>query len=381
MGNSVQSFGRAVLLPAAVFQIVEVGPGFSTGREVAQYAGQFGAVGVWTLPVIFVGFAVLCALGYELARVLRTYNYREYIRELVGPLWPLFDVLWIVLTILVTGIVTSGVGEVLSRAFGVPYLVAVLGVFVLIGLVLFFGRGLFERFDVLGSLLFSGGISAFAIFVLVQRWDAVESLFTRGDTSLAASPSLGAALLSGLVYVGYNISALIPVLFCLDRQTRRSEAVFSGVLSSVLVVVPFALTYLALASFYEKSVVEAPIPWLVMFERSGGSVFAGLFAVVFVYAVVDTSASNIHAFIQRVNSSLEEGGRKALTMPRRGACSAVILAASFFLSQLGIIALVDKGYTYFAYAFLLIFVVPLLTRGVYLINARSKVTTTTMTTT
>jgi uncharacterized membrane protein YkvI len=371
--NRLRKFGRAVLLPAAIFQIVEVGPGFSTGREVVEYAGQFGALGAWTLLVIFVGFAVLCAIGYELARVLGKHNYREYVRALLGPLWPLFDVMWIALTILVTGIVTSGVGEVLSGTFGIPYLLAVIGVLVLVGLVLLCGRRLMERFDVLGSLLFSAGISAFAIFVLVRRWHEVERLFSDNDTSLAASPSLGAALFSGLVYVGYNISAVIPVLFCLDRQTKRTEAVLSGVFSSVLVVIPFTLTYLALASFYENSVIEAPIPWLVMFERAGGGALAVVFAVVFVYAVIDTSAANIHAFLERVNSALTEAGRNVLTLPKRGAWSVAILAASFFLSQVGIVALVAKGYTYFSYAFLLIFVLPLLTRGIYLIAAGPRV--------
>lgn len=371
--NGLRKFGRTILLPAAIFQIVLVGPGFSTGREVVEYAGQFGALGAWTLLVVFVGFAVLCAIGFELARVLRKHNYREYVRALLGPLWPLFDVLWIAFTILVTGIVTSGVGEVLSETFGIPYLVAVIGVLVLVGLVLLSGRRLMERFEVVGSLLFSVGISAFAIFVLVRRWHEVERLFSTGDTSLAESPSLGAALFSGLVYVGYNISAIIPVLFCLDRQTNRTETVLSGVLSSVLVVIPFALTYLALASFYQKGVIEAPIPWLAMFGGVGGGGFAVLFALVFVYAVIDTSAANIHAFLERVNSALTEAGRNVLTLPERGAWSVAILAASFLLSQVGIVTLVAKGYTYFSYAFLLIFVLPLLTRGLYLIAAGSRV--------
>lgn len=366
------ALGSAILLPAAVLQIIVVGPGFSTGREVVEYAGQSGPLGLWSILVILVGFAVLCALGYEVARLKGAYNYREFIRVLVGPLWLVFDVVWVAFTVLVTGIVTSGAGEVLSSTFGLPRLPAVLGILVAAGVVLLFGRRLLERFDLVGSVLFSVGVSAFAVFVLVQRWGEVRQVFASNDVSLAGSPSVGAALLSGLVYVGYNVPSFVAVLFCLDRQKRRAETFSSGAASSLLIVVPFTLTYLAILSFYDRALIEAPIPWLVMFERSGGRVLAVVFAVVFVYAVVDTSSALVHAFLERLNSSLGEAGRNPLTLPWRGACTALVLGASFVLSQVGIITLVEKGYTYFAYAFWLVFLVPLLTRGTYLVIRGSQ---------
>ncbi|MQA83743.1 MAG: hypothetical protein GEV03_03670 [Streptosporangiales bacterium] len=358
---------KRFVLPAAIFQIVVVGPGFSTGREVVEYAGQLGALGIWTIVVLLVGFAVLCTIAYELARILRVYNYREYVRKLKGPLWPLFDLIWIVFMIVVTGIVTSAVGEVLSGSFHVPYLLAVIGVLVAIGIVLFSGRSILEGFDLLGSILFSVGIIVLAIFVLVRRWDEAAGVIASGDVSQSPSPTVAAALVSGLVYVGYNIPSVVPVLFCLDRQQKRRETITAGILSGVFVTIPFVLTYLAVQSFYDEGVTEAPIPWLVMLERTGGIGLSLLFAVVLVYAVVDTSAAMIRAFLDRVDSALAGLGRRGLTPRARTVWIVGVLVLAFVLSRIGIIALVSQGYTYLAYAFLIVFVLPLVTRGVYLI--------------
>jgi uncharacterized membrane protein YkvI len=348
--------------------IIFVGPGFSTGREVVQYSAQFGALGVWSVVVAVIGIAILCAIGYELARVLGAYNYRALLRALIGRFWPLFDLLWATFSILVLGVVSAGVGEVLSGAFNIPYNVGVVGILLLAVGVSFFGRGWLERFDLLGAIVFVGGVSVFALFILVQRWNEVGEVFATGDASQSGSPTLTAALIAGLVYVGYGFpSSFIPVLFALDRQKTRAETALSGVLSAIFVIIPFTLTYLAVLSFYQKDVIEAPIPWLVMFERSGGAALAILFAIVFVYAVLTSAVAFIHAFVERINHDRVERGGSALAPPQRGALAGILVTVAFVLSQVGVITLIARGYTYFSYAFLLIFVLPLLTRGVYLI--------------
>jgi uncharacterized membrane protein YkvI len=61
---------------------------------------------------------------------------------------------------------------------------------------------------------------------------------------------------------------------------------------------------------------------------------------------------------------LRDGGRPALTPARSGLLTVAILVAAGLLSRIGLIGLVARGYTMMAYAFLLLLVLPLLTRGV-----------------
>lgn len=357
----------SIVLPAAIFQIVLVGPGFSTGREVVEFAGRFGADGVWSVGVIAIGFAILCTLAFEVARIVRAFNYREYIRHLIGPAWPAFDALWIVFTLLITGLVTSAIGTVLADTFGIPPLVGTVGVLLVVAGILLAGRSTIEGFDLVGSILFTVGICCFSIVVLGQRWDEVGRVLGGGAGGPSGGSDVGGAVWAGVLYVAYNIPTMVPVLFCLDRQRHRSEVVASGLLASVLVTVPFALTFLALLGFSAQGIADAPIPWLVMFEAVGGQVLTVFFAIVLTYAVIDTTTSMVHAFLDRIDDALEEAGRPHLTARPRTLVVLGMLVAAFGLSQLGVIALVAQGYTLLAYGFLLVFVLPLVTRGLYLV--------------
>ena len=82
---------RAYLLPGIVFQSVLIGGAYATGREIVQYGAQYGARGVWCIGAIGVGFSLMAALSFEFARRHRTYDYRNFMRALTGPAWPLFD--------------------------------------------------------------------------------------------------------------------------------------------------------------------------------------------------------------------------------------------------------------------------------------------------
>lgn len=371
-GKGLRGALGAVFLPAAIFQIVLVGPGFSTGREVVEFAGIYGALGTWSLAVILIGFAVLCVIAFEVSRVTEAYNYRTYIRHLIGRAWPLFDVLWIVFMLVISGLVTSAGATVLADTFGVPELLAVFGILATAAVILFIGRRAIEAFDIAGSILFSVGISVFAVVVLLRRWDAVVDVFATTDTQHSESATPLAAAWAGGLYVAYNIPTMVPVLFALDRQTRRAHSVASGLLGAVLVFVPFTLTFLAIQAFYTSGITEEPIPWLVMFGAVGGGALATLFAVVFTYAVIDTSAATVHAFMDRVDDALTERGRPRMDRRRRGLAVAGVLIAAFVLSRVGVIGLVAQGYTWLAYGFGIVFVLPLVTRGSYLIWKASK---------
>ncbi len=104
-----------------------------------------------------------------------------------------------------------------------------------------------------------------------------------------------------------------------------------------------------------------------MFGAVGGTGLTVVLAHVLTYAVVDASTSTVHAFLDRIESALNEARRPALSQVQRAAVILDVLIVASVLSRFGVIALVAQGYTYLAYGFLVVFVLPLLTRGVRLI--------------
>jgi len=372
-------YGR-YLLPAVIFQSVVMGGGYTTGREVVQYGARFGALGVWNIFVIFVGFALIAMLVYEFARVTRSYNYRTFMRRLIGRLWPLFDVLFIAIAILTIAVIGSATGEVGEDILGLPYLVGVGFVILLVAVLNFFGRGLIERFKTVGTMLVYLMWIALAVSILAVRWENVPEVFADKNaaaldsSSFLNSPTVVAAVVVGILYVSYNAPSLVPALFVLDRQTTRKETVVAGVLTGVLAVIPFTLTYLCVLSFYPSDeVLGAPVPWVAMLGQVGSGLLTIPFALVVIYTLVETATGYIHSMTDRISDSLRESGRSPLTGTQRALFSGVVLVAAALLSQVGIIDLVATGYSAMAYAFLVVFLLPLATIGFYkIVNASGE---------
>lgn len=367
-------YGR-YLLPAVIFQSVLIGGGYATGREIVEFGGRFGALGVWSVVAIFLGFSLISVVAYEFARFTRAYNYRAYTRRLIGPAWPLFDILFVVMAVIVVAVMSSAAGEIGSDVIGIPYVVGVGVVILLVAFLNFYGRGLIERFKSVGTVLLYMLFIVLGVAVLTQRWSQVGDVFARSDTSYVESATVWAAFSAGILYVSYNLVVMPAVLFSLDRQTRFKETVWSGILTGVLSTLPFVLTYLCIQGFYpNEDVLGAPVPWLAMIGEVGVRGLSVLFAVLVMYTLVETATGVTHAIVDRIDDALAEAGRPHLTATQSALFTGAVLVAASIFAQVGIIALVAQGYTTMAYGFLVLFALPLLTIGLYRVIAGRRTT-------
>ena len=290
---------------------------------------------------------------------------------MIGPFWPLFDVVYVVMVLVTIAVVIAASGRVVEEVLGWSYWVGVGLVIALVGALEVGGRRLIERFKTFGSALLFGGFLVFAAFVLWRRWERVVEVFARGDVSYMGDVSMGAILLTGILYVGYNLGAMPATLFVLDYQRTRRHAVVAGLVTGVLSTAPFVLTYLAVMSYYPSGpVLDAQVPWLAMLSGAGGLVT--VYAVVLLWTLVETSTGMIHAVLCRIDAHLEEARRKTLTRTQTGTLTVALLVGAVLLSRFGLIALVAKGYGALAYGFLILFALPLLTRGAFRILRRHQ---------
>jgi uncharacterized membrane protein YkvI len=357
-------FGKYII-PGIVFQSVLIAGGYATGREVVQYGARFGAMGYWGAIAIFVGFSIISILTFELARIFKAYNYRSFAKQILWKFWPIYEILYVAITILVLAIIGSATGSILNETLGWPYWAGVILVIVVVGILTFYGRGLIERYKTIGTILLYGGYITFAVIVLSQTWGHVTHEFAIGDTSFVGPVGMGTILWIGLLYVGYNSCCEATTLFTLDRQTERKHTILGGIIAGALTTIPFILTYLCILGFYpSEEVLGAPVPWLRMLNKTAGSEIIVLYGIVIAWTFIETGTGFIHAITERINANLQELGKKGLSRKQNAAIAVGILALATILSKIGIIALVAKGYTYMAYGFIIFFIVPLVTIGI-----------------
>jgi uncharacterized membrane protein YkvI len=352
------------LLPGIIFQSVLIGGAYATGREIVEYGARFGRTGLFSIAAIFAGFSLMCVLAFEFARVRQAYDYRTFVRALIGPLWPVIDVLFLLMAIIVIAVVGAASGSVAEEILGLPYWVGVSLVIVLVGIINSRGRATIERFKTVGSVLLYGGYLLFAGTVLVERRGMLGGMFGEPAARQAVDEvTITAALTTGILYVGYNLATLPAALFTADTHTRRRHSVTAGLIAGAMATVPFVLTYLAIMSFFDSGVIGAEVPWLVMLRRTGGDWLLIVYAIVIVWTLIETSVGMIHAVVDRISVNLEEHGRAAMTPGQVAVLTVAVLVVAAVLSRVGLIALVARGYSAMAYGFLLFFALPLSTIG------------------
>ena len=144
---------RAYLLPGIVFQSVLIGGAYATGREIVEYGAQYGVAGVWCIVALGLGFSVMAVLTFEFARRHRTYDYRSFMQSLVGPLWPLFDVIYAVMVLVTVAVVIAASVRVAESVLGLPEALSIAVVIVLVVVLEVGGRRQIERFKTLGSVV------------------------------------------------------------------------------------------------------------------------------------------------------------------------------------------------------------------------------------
>ena len=266
-------------------------------------------------------------------------------------------------------VMTAAIGEVLQQTLALPKPLSLAFALICVGFLSWRGSSFIEKAKTWGSAALYLGYCAFALLVLTAP---VEGAALEPAVAAAApEASVLDVVINALLYVAYNVAVVPAVLFCLHRQTRRSETFSSGALAGVAMTVPFALTLACLLRFPQASLMEAEVPWLPMITsaadgRAGGpALWIAIFGLVAGWTLIETAVGSIHALLRRVERNLDDLPRQwmpasgRLTQGQKAVTAVGVLVAAAGLSTFGIIDLVARGYGTLAWGFIALVVLPL----------------------
>lgn len=358
---------KRLFLAGLIFQSVAIGGAYATGRESVEYAARFGTQGWLSVVATFAILTVFAFLVFELCRKYQIFDYRNLLKLLIGPAYWLFDLLYLLLGVTIVGVLISAAGNIMSQTLHVPMWITSTGLVVIVAVVLFYGQELMEKFNSTGTILLTIGFCLFAVLTITIRFDDLASTLQFGAQPLNSDDTAWDAVRSGLVYGALYLVIFPSTLPVCRYKQSRSDAVSSSINLGWLIALPLFLTYFSLMSFYpDTNVVDSPVPWLSMLSGYGNWVVV-IFGVLVGWTLLATAVGMIQGSLVRISTNLEDFGRKPLSRRTRAITAVIVLSAAMLISKVGIIDLVANGYTAGAYGMFVIFGLPLLTRGVYLI--------------
>lgn len=352
------SWFQRYLLPGLVFQGIVIGGGYATGRELVEFFLTAGPVaGLAGMGIAAVVWSLVMAVSFELCRLTESYDYRHFFQRLLGRAWFLYEILLVILLVLVLAVVAAASGEIANNLFDVAPGYGTGLMLVATAALLFFGSGVIERFMGVWSVLL------YACYATLVAWSLARFGPEIGAT-LRTAPGTGDALSAGIRYAGYNLAAVPMVFFCLKHIRRRREAVTAGLLAGIIGMLPAVFLFIALLAVAEQ-IGDAPIPSAVLLDALGSRWFEVLFQVVLLGTLLQTAVGMVHAVNERIARTLEDRGRRMPAAWRPLVAVVLLLVALVLAAGFGIVGLIARGYGLLTFGFIAVFVVPVLTVGVW----------------
>lgn len=352
------NFFKKYFLPGFIFQSVIIGGGYGTGREIVEFFLSYGtgAGFLGMLLVTTVVWSVFLALIFEFTRKFKAYNYKDFFQNLLGKYWWTFEIIFILYIFLVLAVLSSASGIVLRDDFGLPYYFGVAIMLTIVAFFTFKGSQKIEKFLAYWSFLLCAVYIIFLIVTVIKFGNNISENFSHFEIK-------GNWIVSAFKYAFYNLSNAIGVIFCIHHIETRKEAISAGIIGGVIGIIPGLLLFIGLTAYYPE-VVGAEIPSAYAFRQTDIAILTIIFQFILFGTLIETGTALMHAFNERIFSSGTLKNYKKSRYMRPIIAVAFILVA-LALSSFGIIDLIAKGYGIISWGFLIVFLLPLATIGIY----------------
>ncbi|KRD34616.1 MULTISPECIES: hypothetical protein [unclassified Lysobacter] len=355
------SWFQRYLLPGFAFKAVVIGGGYATGRELAEFflpGGPWGGIAGMLLAMAL--WSAICMATFAFAYAARTYDYRSFFRALLGPFWGLFELAYLALLIVLLAVFGAAAGAIGQAMFGWPPLLGTLGLMLAIAAVVSFGNDAVERLFKWVSFFLYGIYALFLLLALSRFGDRIAANF-------ASAPAAEDWALNGLTYAGYNIIGAVVILPIVRHFRSRREAAVAGLIAGPLAMLPAIAFFVCMIAYYPQIADEA-LPSDFLLQRLRWPLFHSLFQLMILSALLESGAGAVHAINERVATAWHARRGSDLSRGGRGLIATALLAGSIFLADhVGLVALIAQGYRGLSYVLLAVYVLPLLSWGLWLL--------------
>ena len=378
------------LVPGLLFHSVVIGGGYGTGNEIAQYFGIHGmGAGIVGMIVTTLVWAVVAAATFEFCRVFKTYDYNTMSQKLLGPVGYLYEVCYIILMLIVLGVINATASSMISDLTGwtgwIGVIILSLGIIYLI----LRGTETIEKVLSFWSYVLYAVYAVFMITCFVRFGPMISEAFgagrgeytkefinASGETivSTIGGLSLGSAIVDGFKYSFYNLGIVPAILYTVRECETRKQAILCGLLAGIIGVVPAFLLLLAMGGALPEAVFNA---------NNNGTAVSAIFAkldmrwlyvifeIVLFGTLIETGSGFIKAVDDRIEISAAKSGESTPTWVRPVVAIGLTLLG-VAISTFGLTGLIAKGYGTICWGFLIVYVIPMLTLGIYKIVKADK---------
>ncbi len=346
-------------LPGLAFKAVVIGGGYATGRELAEFflpSGPWGGLAAILIATLI--FSLVCAVTFLFARMVKAWDYITFFKALLGPGWILFEGAYVLFIVLILAVYGAAAGAIGAALLGLPSIVGTATLAAAIVAVVTFGNRSVERMFAWVSYLLYAVYALFIVLAFTHFGDRIAAGFEAGG-------AMTGWLSGGAVYAGYNLIGAVVVLPVIRHLTSNRDAIIAGVIAGPLATLPALLFFIAMVGFTPE-IASATLPSDFLLQRLNIPLFHLLFQLMIFSALLESGASSVHAINERIaRALLNRRGTVLSNQARLAIALALLVGCMFVADRFGLVALIANGYRALAYVLIAVYVIPVLTLGVW----------------
>jgi uncharacterized membrane protein YkvI len=305
-------------------------------------------------------WSLVCVVTYELARVTGAFDYRTFFQRLLGSGWIVYELAYLVFMLVILAVIAAASGSLLQETFGLPYWVGVVGIMAAVGGLVFAGT------EWIQSVMAGWSVVLYGAYIVLFAWCLWRF---GGETARAFGEPMGerAWVSAGVRYAAYNVALIPPLLFSARKLRSRGETVLAGALTGPIAMIPGCLFFVAMVGHYPE-ILQRSVPANYLLEILGSRTFQVVFQLVLFGTLIETGTGLIHGMNERIAHVFQERGRVMPSLLRPVLAVGLLLSGTL-LASVGLVDLIARGYGTLTWVFLLVFVLPVLTLGTWMIRS------------
>lgn len=269
-----------VLIVSYSLMAAIIGAGFASGQELLLYFAYFGRYGIIGIIVTVLFFGIFVYTVLNTCCKNKIVEYDTFIRLFKSQIArKAVNAVTLIFAFAVYSAMISATGEMLYDLFGIPKALGTL--FCTTASVILFILADEKVFTINGflgiGLVIAITVSAF--YMLCYR------------EYHAFSPQYIKSLNSGLVYSGYNLVSLTPVLVTLSKKlNHKTDCVAAAICVTIISAIIMTLIF-GLLAIYANKISLGELPMLTLAKRQNPG-FASLYSAVLTTAILTTLISS-----------------------------------------------------------------------------------------
>lgn len=343
----------------------QFGGGFASGAQIYSYFINYGIWGL-ILPLLsqfLLAFFFWYGLRYAYSH--KTYDYRAFGDSFYGKYKVLFSNLYEITYLILIATATSAAfatgGSTLNSLFGIPYWLCTLVVGAFIFIIALYGTNIVRKCaSTLSVLIIIGLVIVLVPNILVQFGTITESVgrLAAGELPVCSSESglLGAAVKSALLYFAFQLPSIGLMYQHTEPLTDIKQVDRAALYMFLCNFIAMMLSIIGMLAIAFKPELEgASIPMLVLVQNGvGASVLTPIISILIILGSVSTGVNMIAGIVTRtvnaVERRMDESKRAQGHMVRAAVAALIFTVGVWAISQVGLMAIIKKGYAYLGYA-------------------------------